>query len=245
MWGMLVFFEKTACLLHMKDRNPPELYLASQSPQRQRLLSAICSDFELLDLEVDETPLMPEPAREYVLRLANAKAGAGFRRAAGNVRDFDGRTACCVVGSDTCVVIDETKLGKPVDDENAFAMLRLLRGRTHQVYSAVAVHCDLNAVSMAVAAEVEFSPITDRQISEFIAAGESKGRAGAYGIQGQAKEFITRLRGSWSCVVGLPVLETAKCLQMCGVKVNSYQQSVAEILRDFGTLEAFDGQIRV
>ncbi len=229
----------------MKDSNPPKLYLASRSPQRRRLLRAICAEFELLDLEVDETPLALESAREYVLRLANGKAGAGFSRAASDVRDRDSRTASCVVGSDTCVVVDNVKLGKPVDDANAKAMLRLLRGRTHQVYSAVAVHCDFAAVSMAVAAEVEFSDMTDRQISEFIAAGESKGRAGAYGIQGQARKFITALRGTWSCVIGLPVLETAQCLQMCGVAVNAYDRSVTEILCDFGTIAAFDGQIEI
>ena len=218
------------------DDHSPKLYLASRSPQRKRLLKALRNQFTVLDSQVDETPIDEEHAQDYVLRLADLKARAGFRL----VDDRIGRQ--CVVGADTCVVLDGAKFGKPADPEDAMRMLKMLRGRTHQVYSAVSVHCGDLSLSTAAITHVEFSELTDTQLEQFIDSGESQGRAGSYGIQGKAAQFISRLEGSWSCVVGLPVRQSAEFIVHCGFRVPSYDETVSRIQKEFGEVPVWKGQ---
>ena len=121
--------------------------------------------------------------------------------------------------SDTEVVLDGEVFGKPADDADAAAMLRRLSGRTHQVLSSVWVVSpsrELQALSMS---EVTFAELTPAQIDAYVASGEPRGRAGAYAIQGLAEAFTTRLSGSYSGVMGLPLYETAEMLRAAGVRV--------------------------
>ena len=191
------------------------LYLASKSPRRRELLARLLSgqpgaEFGLLDIDIPEHPQPGEPAQDYVRRVAREKAGAGLLRVMGN-------PSALVLGSDTEVVLDDEVFGKPADDADAASMLRRLSGRTHQVISAVYVVSasrELHAVSLS---EVTFAQLTPAQIDAYVASGEPHGRAGAYAIQGLAEAFTTRLSGSYSGVMGLPLYETATLLREFGV----------------------------
>ena len=198
----------------------PKVHLASSSPQRRQLLAALRVPFDIVKPEIDESVLQAENPEAYVQRLALQKATHGARM-----------TRACelpVLGADTCVVCEGQILGKPVSEFDAKRMLRLLSGREHQVYTAIAlIHQNSTQVECSCNA-VEFGLLADRQIDEYWACGESKGRAGAYAIQGKAAEFVNRLEGSYSAVVGLPVKLAIAILQKVGIPVVSYE----EVLRN-------------
>jgi len=188
-----------------------DIYLASQSPRRRELLRQIGVDFELLPVAVDETPLAGETPGACVQRLALAKARTG--RAG-----LPAARALPVMGADTVVVAGESQLGKPADRGEAIAMLQLLSGRTHRVITAVALAGDHEAVCMN-SSEVTFRTLTRRECEAYWETGEPRDKAGAYAIQGLAGIFITRLQGSYSGVMGLPLQETAALLQEFGIRL--------------------------
>ncbi len=172
------------------------LVLASASPRRAELLAAAGIAFEVDTANVDETPRAGEAPRDYVRRLAEAKARAVTVR----------HPAGLVLGADTTVVVDGTILGKPVDATDAGDMLRRLSGRSHQVLTGVALVRDGRTVEVDVAVtDVWFAPMTGADIDAYVATGEPMDKAGAYAIQGRASCFVTRIDGSYSNVVGLPV----------------------------------------
>ena len=126
-----------------------------------------------------------------------------------------------VMAADTTVVIDGEVLGKPADAGDAVAMLRRLRGRSHSVSTGVAIAQHSGAVAETiVTTEVVMSSLTDAAIDAYVATGEPLDKAGAYGIQGRAAAFVTRINGSWTNVVGLPVVETLDLLRDAGVNVD-------------------------
>ncbi len=180
------------------------LYLASKSPRRRELLGRLGLPFGVLDLDIPEHRQPGEPAEDYVRRVAREKAGAGLLTVMGN-------PSAVVLGSDTEVVLDDEVFGKPRDDADAAAMLRKLSGRTHQVISAVSLVSPAREVQAISVSEVTFSDLADAEIAAYVAGGEPAGKAGAYAIQGGAEVFVTRLAGSYSGVMGLPLYETA-CL---------------------------------
>ena len=187
------------------------LYLASQSPRRRELLGRLGLEFGVIDLEVPEHRQPGEPAEDYVRRVAREKAGAGLLKVMGN-------PTALVLGSDTEVVLDDEVFGKPRDAEDAAAMLRRLSGRTHQVISAVSRVSrsrELQAVSVS---DVSFAALSEAQIDAYVAGRQWQGKAGAYAIQGFAETFITRLSGSYSGVMGLPLHETAALLRQFGLE---------------------------
>lgn len=191
------------------------LYLASKSPRRHELLGRLLSgqpgaEFGVLDIDIPEHPQPGEPAEDYVRRVAREKAGAGLLRVMGN-------PAALVLGSDTEVVLEGEVFGKPADDADAAAMLRRLSGRTHQVLSSVWVVSPSRELQALSTSEVTFAELTTAQIDAYVASGEPRGRAGAYAIQGLAEAFTTRLSGSYSGVMGLPLYETATLLREFGV----------------------------
>ena len=174
----------------------PVIVLASASPRRAELLAAAGVPFDVDTADVDETPHDGEAPLDYVRRLAEAKARAVAVR----------HPARLVLGADTTVVVDGTILGKPVDAADAGDMLRRLSGRSHQVLTGVALVRDGRTVEVDVAVtEVWFAPMTEADIDAYVATGEPMDKAGAYGIQGRAACFVTRIDGSYSNVVGLPV----------------------------------------
>ena len=174
------------------------LILASASPRRRELLCNAGIEFEILPAHVDESPRSGEGAEEYVRRLASEKAFAVAR---------DCPAGSVVLAADTTVEINGEILGKPEDAEDAWRMLRLLSGATHRVLTGICLVC---APTRLHALEVETTLVTFRRLDEdeigaYIAAGEPFDKAGAYGIQGLASKFVTRVEGCFFNVVGLPV----------------------------------------
>jgi len=145
--------------------------------------------------DIDESPRASETPQRYVERLAVEKATAiaGLRPDA------------VVIGADTTVVVDGLALAKPVDADDARAMLGRLNGRPHDVLTGVAVVGPAGTRSGVERTRVWFNPMTSGEIDEYVASGEPMGKAGAYGIQGLASRYIPRIEGSYTNVVGLPV----------------------------------------
>ena len=140
------------------------------------------------------------------------------------------------------MVIDDVKLGKPSNRSDAFRMLRTLSGRVHEVYSAIAVTDRQTTHCATVVTRVEFSALTQTQIDAFLDSGEAEKRAGAYGIQGKAAEFVTRLEGSWSSVIGLPIRETVSLLRDVGVLVPNYDQAAQRVKNEYTEPPVWGGQ---
>lgn len=194
----------------------PFVYLASQSPRRQELLKQLGVSFELLlprpdeDAEALEAELPGERAHAYVQRVCAAKAQAARDRLlAGSQVERP------ILVADTTVTIDDAILGKPVDADDAFAMLSRLAGRTHDVLTAVAVvdaQGRLLPTALSVS-RVRFAAVQADALRRYAAGGEPLGKAGAYGVQGRAAEFIEHIDGSYSGIMGLPLFETAALLR--------------------------------
>lgn len=188
------------------------LYLASQSPRRHELLRQLGAAFGLVAVDVPEVRAAGESPREYVVRVAAAKAQAGLR--AMLPRD----PGAVVLGADTDVVLADRVFGKPRDAAAAAEMLRALSGRTHTVVTAVCCCHRGGSETRVVESAVSFAVLADAAIDRYIATGEPHGKAGAYAIQGRAAAFIVRLEGSYSGVVGLPLFETAALLARAGIE---------------------------
>ena len=187
------------------------LYLASRSPRRNELLARLDRPFQALDLHVPEVRAPAESAADYVQRVAADKARAGLALVA---HDPD----AVVLGSDTEVVLDGRVFGKPVDADDARAMLRALAGRTHQVMTAVALVAAGREQGVLVVSGVTFAAIDEDRIAAYVATGEPMDKAGAYAIQGGAERYIRHLAGSYSGVMGLPLQQTEQLLQAFELK---------------------------
>ncbi|HDR8955733.1 Maf family protein [Burkholderia vietnamiensis] len=198
----------------------PILYLASQSPRRQELLQQIGVRFELLlprpdeDAEALEAELAGEAADAYVQRVTVAKAEAARARLVAS-----GKPAAPVLVADTTVTIDGAILGKPADADDALAMLTRLAGREHEVLTAVAViGADGALLPPALSrSSVRFTAAPRDAFERYVETGEPFGKAGAYAIQGRAAEFVERIAGSHSGIMGLPLFETAALLRAARV----------------------------
>ena len=196
------------------------LYLASRSPRRIDLLSRLGVAFTALDLEVVEQRAPDEQPAAYVARVAADKARAGLALHAGQT------TPVWVLGSDTEVVLGDRVYGKPADAADAAAMLASLAGQTHQVITAVALLCsDGRGEVISVVSEVSFEPMDTAAIAAYVATGEPMGKAGGYAIQGHAERHVSRLCGSYSGVMGLPLQQTAALLQRYGLLVDVGQNT--------------------
>jgi septum formation protein len=163
------------------------------------LLRAAGIEFDVIPADVDETMDPEDQPDGYARRLAQLKAEAVIRQAPGR----------SILGADTIVIIDNEVLGKPADTADARRMLGLLSGRTHTVMTAVCLvnpDAESERVQTSVArTSVEFAPLSQAEIAWYVASGEPADKAGAYAIQGLASRFVTRIDGSYSNVVGLPV----------------------------------------
>jgi septum formation protein len=171
------------------------LILASASPRRAELLRAAGYAFEIEPADVDESAGPAEPAEDYVLRVAGEKAQAVLRRC----------PDCTVLAADTTVVVDGIMLGKPADDEHARQMLARLSGRAHRVLTGVALAGGGREVRALASTLVRFAVLTPEEIDWYVASGEPRDKAGAYGVQGLASRFVEGIEGSYTNVVGLPV----------------------------------------
>ncbi len=184
------------------------LHLASASPRRAEILDALGIRYTAGGMDIDETQLPGELADAMVLRLASAKAAAA--RQAHSVP---------VLAADTAVVVDAEVFGKPRDQNDALQMLARLSGRSHQVMTGVAVVWDGGQRTALSVNEVSFREIDPDEALAYWQSGECCGKAGAYAIQGLGGIFVSKILGSHSGVVGLPVFETAELLAAAGIDV--------------------------
>jgi septum formation protein len=198
----------------------PSIYLASASPRRRELLKQIGVRHEVVLLrthpsrvDVDETPLPGEVPGDYVLRLARTKAEVGLKDC--RARRLPLRP---VLAADTTVTLEGLIIGKPANRQEAEATLTMLAGRTHEVLTAVALAWGDRLETRLSVSRVTFATLDAQRIRSYVATGESNDKAGAYAIQGRAAAFITRLEGSYSGVMGLPLAETVELLQEFGLE---------------------------
>lgn len=195
------------------------VYLASQSPRRRQLLEQLGVRYELLlpddteDAESLEAVLPREAPAAYVRRVTGLKLDAALAR-----RARRGLPPGPVLCSDTTVAKGRVIHGKPLDEHDAERMLAELAGSTHRVLTAVAVQRGRRRLEALSESRVSFAPLTRQQIRAYVASGEPLGKAGAYAVQGRAAAWITRLSGSYSGIMGLPLFETAQLLHALGVK---------------------------
>ena len=183
----------------------PTLLLASSSPRRREILSALGLQFRVQKTAVDERVLPGETPEQMVLRLAEAKANAPEIEPG----DF-------VIGADTAVVLGGSVLGKPVDRAGAIDMLLRLSGRSHCVLTGVALRGPQGVRSELSRTDVRFREISRDEALAYWHSGEPGDKAGAYGIQGLGGMFVENIAGSYSGVVGLPVFETTELLRQAG-----------------------------
>lgn len=186
--------------------NFPAIYLASGSPRRRELLSQMAVDFAVIVPDVDESLQPGESAQAYVKRIAINKALAALP-----MRDSNNSKP--VLAADTAVVVQQTIFGKPVNDDDARRMLKMLSGQTHQVMTAVALASEERLETAISLSEVHFASMTEAEIDWYIQTGEGRDKAGSYAVQGLAAIFIETIRGSYSGIMGLPVRETGQLLK--------------------------------
>ena len=176
-----------------------KLVLASKSPRRSEILRNAGIDFTVRVADADETIPDGTKPEDAVVFLAARKALA--------VERAEDET---VLGADTIVVLDDKILGKPKDREDAYNMLRSLSGRVHSVFTGVCAVGNGISLTFAEETKVEFYPLTDDEINEYIDTNEPYDKAGAYGIQGIASKFIRGIQGDYFNVVGLPISSVYK-----------------------------------
>lgn len=181
------------------------IVLASASPRRADLLGRAGIRFDVRPVDCDETPLVGEHPIALTRRLALAKVAAAAA------------TDRIVLGADTTVWFADAMLGKPTDVAEARAMLRSLAGRKHHVTTAFALGGAVPAEVHDITTDVWMRPLADDELDAYLAAEEWRDKAGAYGIQGLAAAFVTRIDGSYTAVVGLPLAEVIVRLRALGV----------------------------
>ena len=183
------------------------IILASSSPRRKELLEQVGLKFEIFSPDIDESVCIGESADHYVQRLAQQKAQAILAQFPDAI----------VIAPDTSLVLDHKIIGKPESKQHAFEIWTALSDRQHDVLSGVCVRsseCDPNTIqSMVVRTKVYFQKLSQLDMEQYWATGEPIGKAGAYAIQGYAAQFIPRIEGSYSNVVGLPLYETLQLLK--------------------------------
>ncbi len=197
-----------------------KLLLASQSPRRQTLLNQLGYSFTTLVANIDETAHADETPQDYVLRLAVQKAQAIFTQLSAQKQ-----ANTIVLGADTCVVNNGQILGKPEDEKQCLATLQQLSGKSHQVLTSIAVVGANIVAKDLITTQVNFKPLTMKEIQRYWQTGEPCDKAGSYAIQGIGGQFVTSINGSYSAVVGLPLYETSQMLAKFGlptsIQVNS------------------------
>ena len=180
-----------------------KICLASTSPRRRRLLEQLGVEFETVAIAIDECWDPQEPVSSYARRMALEKARAAKSKLA---------QSRPILAADTSVILDGDILGKALNEQDAVMMLRRLSGRTHKVYTAVALLGDRERTRLHLS-RVSFCRLSEADIKCYCDSGEPIGKAGGYAVQGRAAAFIKHLEGSYSGVVGLPLYEVAELLK--------------------------------
>ena len=180
-----------------------KIILASASPRRRELLKNITDDFTVRVSDADESTVGGLSPEQTVRALAELKADAVY---AGNEEEI-------IIAADTVVAADGQILGKPRDEADAFAMLKMLSGKTHEVFTGVCIRTPAAQTVFSERTEVEFYPLSDDEITAYIKTGEPSDKAGAYGIQGKGCLLVKRINGDYFNVVGLPVAALSRELK--------------------------------
>jgi len=201
-------------------KNAAVLVLASASPRRRDLLQRAGLRFEVMPAYIPEEVREGEPPRALVERLAAEKAAAVRSR-------LPERPRRLVLGSDTVVVLGDEILGKPRDAEEAVAMLRRLSGRTHRVWTGIAVFAtdSVTPSVRSIESQVTLRAAGEAELRAYVATGEPLDKAGAYALQGEGRRFVSRIEGSESNVIGLPLEETLVLLAAAGLAPPSPDRS--------------------
>lgn len=186
----------------------PILCLASMSPRRRELLAQIGVPHTVAAAHVDESILPAEQPADYVARLARLKAITVRQRG----------EPLPVLAADTTVVLEGSVYGKPMSRADGLAMLAALAGKTHQVLTAVALATDGSVALRVNSSSVRFRDIESAEMAAYWETGEPRDKAGGYAIQGYGAVFVAALSGSYSSVMGLPLLETAELLRAAGLR---------------------------
>lgn len=182
--------------------------LASSSPRRHDLLEMIGIAHDVIPADIDESRLDGERPVEHVERLAREKGATVAARHSDSL----------VISADTIVVQDGDVLGKPRDAADARSMLHRLEGRTHVVFTAVAITLAARTLSSVEEVSVTFLPLTERTIASYVATGEPMDKAGSYGIQGYGATLVERIDGDFFAVMGLPLARLVRMLGEVGVQ---------------------------
>lgn len=188
-----------------------KLILASQSPRRKELLNQLGFKFSVQVSDIDESIINAEKPHDYVLRLAKQKA----QHALSLLPELE-RDNAYVLGSDTSVILNGVILGKPECESDCLEMLSSLSNNQHQVLTAIALVNKSGVQSEVITTDVTFKALTKPEIKAYWLTGEPQDKAGSYGIQGIAGQFVKTISGSYSAVVGLPLYETAQLLINAG-----------------------------
>jgi septum formation protein len=196
----------------MNLMNSKTIILASQSPRRVALLKQMNIDCLVVPADIDESVLSGESPADYVVRLAKQKALKIVAKLNGQHADLPD-LHLPILAADTTVALGNEIFGKPENDADAFNMLKKLSNSTHQVHTAIALAFNGNCETALNTTQVTMMVLTDAMISEYIASGEPRDKAGSYAIQGLAGNWIVKIDGSYTGVMGLPVHETAQLLE--------------------------------
>lgn len=177
-----------------------KIILASASPRRRELLSLAGIEYEVIPSECEE--ILPDEITpdEAVKELARQKAEDVFNRYPDSM----------IIAADTVVALGNSILGKPKNEEDAFNMLSSLSGKIHTVYTGVCIRTQRKTEIFYSATDVEFYPLTEKEINDYITTGEPMDKAGAYGIQGKGSLLVKGIHGDYFNVVGLPLAETVR-----------------------------------
>ena len=194
----------------------PLLILASASPRRAHFLKLLNIPFSIVSPNVDEQILKGEAPRDLVARLAQMKA-------AYVAKDYPDKV---VIAADTVVALGSRIFGKPKDRQDAFLMIKELQGKTHQVYTGVTIIRGAGYKNFTECTYVTFAPLTDEFIRAYVDTGESDDKSGSYAVQGTASLFVTRVEGSVSSVVGLPICQVREALADFGITPRTLKEAI-------------------
>ena len=188
-----------------------KLVLASTSPRRREILALLGVPFEVIEPDFDENVLPDQSIRDQVLKFAVGKASSVARS----------NPASIVIGSDTMILLDEKKIGKPDGIAHAREILRSLAGKTHRIFTSVAMLDISGGPELGIVEEVlvKMRDYSEEEIERYLACDESLDKAGAYSIQGQGRDLIESIRGDYLAAVGLPLKPIAEYLKNRGITV--------------------------
>lgn len=192
----------------MSNTLQSQIILASASPRRRELLDQINITYDLMPVDIDESPMLDESPKHLAMRLAKTKAEAAWQLS---------DQSKPVLGSDTLGELEGEVLIKPRDYEHAFAMLLRMSGQWHDIYSTVAVTFQGRTLQALSHSRVLFRSLCRQDIEAYWQSGEPQDKAGAYAIQGLGAIFVEKLEGSFSGVMGLPLAETSQLLKQYGI----------------------------